>query len=95
MRCRMDVEWDNAKAVGNRSKHGVSFDEASEVFGDAPIVEYDDGHSADEERFIAIGVSGRNRVLIVSDTYRDGVTRIISARVADRREQEAYAEEQT
>lgn len=90
----MEFEWDLAKAASNRSKHGVTFDEASEVFGDAPILGYDDAHSADEERFVAVGVSGRNRVLIVSHTYREGRTRIISARVASRREQEAYAEEQ-
>ena len=91
----MEFEWDPAKAAGNRSKHGVSFDAASDVFGDAPVVGYDDGHSAEEERFIAVGVSGESRVLIVSHTYRDGNVRVISARVATRREQEAYAKEES
>ena len=65
------------------------------MFGDAPVVGYDDAHSADEERFIAVGVSAKSRVLIVSHTYRNGNVRIISARVANRLEQKAYAEEQS
>jgi uncharacterized DUF497 family protein len=91
----MDFEWDTTKAAGNRSKHGVSFDEASDVFGDAPIIGFDDGHSTDEERFIAVGVSTKNRVLVVSDTYRDGRVRIISARAATKKEQQSYGEDQT
>jgi uncharacterized protein len=91
----MEFEWDAPKAAGNRSKHGVSFDEASDVFTDAPIIGFDDGHSADEERFIAIGVSTKNRVLVVSHTYREGRVRIISARVATKKEQQSYGEDQT
>jgi uncharacterized DUF497 family protein len=64
----MDFEWDNAKAAGNKRKHGVSFDEASDVFTVAPIIASDVYHSADEERFVASGVSTKNRILIVSHT---------------------------
>ena len=91
----MEFEWDTPKAAGNRNKHGVSFDEASDVFADAPIIAFDDDHSADEERFIAVGVSTRNRVLVVSHTYRDGRVRIISARAATKKEQQSYGEDQT
>ena len=91
----MDFEWDPVKAAVNRGKHGVSFDEASEVFGDAPIFAADDLHSTDEERFLAVGLSTKNRLLLVSHTYRDGRTRIISSRVATKREQKSYAESQT
>jgi uncharacterized DUF497 family protein len=90
----MDFEWDSVKASGNRSKHGVSFNEASEVFGDAPIITYDNSHSTDEERFVAVGVSTRSRLLVVSHTYRDGKIRVISARVATKKEQKSYAEDQ-
>ena len=51
-------EWDNAKAIANLEKHGVSFREASEIFDDGFMqLMYDDDHSDSEERFIAIGMS--------------------------------------
>jgi uncharacterized DUF497 family protein len=85
---------DTPKSAGNRSKPGVSFDEASDVFTDAPIITFDDFHSAEEERFVAVGVSTKTRVLVVSHTYRDGRVRIISARVATKQEQQSYGEDQ-
>jgi uncharacterized DUF497 family protein len=91
----MEFEWDASKAAVNRSKHGVSFDEASDVFGDAPIIDSDAFHSTYEDRFIATGVSTKNRILVVSHTYRDGRIRIISSRAATRKEQRDYGEAQT
>jgi uncharacterized DUF497 family protein len=90
----MEFEWDSKKAAGNLSKHGVEFPEAATVFGDPLSVTFPDpDHSDDEERFITIGMSGRNRVLIVSHADRGGKTRIISARKATKRERTAYEEE--
>jgi uncharacterized DUF497 family protein len=89
-------EWDEAKAKQNRKKHQVGFDEASTVFQDALAKIFDDpDHSADEPREILVGHSSRNRLLLVSFTERGpDVVRVISARVATRRERQAYEEDQ-
>ena len=64
-------EWDPEKALGNEQKHGVTFDEASSVFADTlSLTIHDPLHSEDEERFIIIGVSCRNRMLTVVHTER-------------------------
>lgn len=87
----MDFEWDDAKASANDRKHGVSFEEAKTVFDDPKvIIVYDEAHSTDEERWIALGISNRGRLLVVSHTYRDGAIRIISARRATKAEARHY-----
>lgn len=87
----MDFEWDEDKAQINEAKHGVSFAEASTVFGDSLAVTFDDPlHSEVEDRFLTIGMSVTGRILIVSHTYRESVTRVISARVASRGERKGY-----
>jgi uncharacterized DUF497 family protein len=80
-------EWDPEKALGNEQKHGVTFDEASSVFADTfSLTIHDPLHSEDEERFIIIGVSCRNRILTVVHTERGESLRIISARKATKKE---------
>ena len=87
----MEFEWDDAKAAANRRKHGVSFEEASAVFADPKVViVYDEEHSTDEERWIALGISDRGQLLVVSHTYRGGAIRIISARRATKAEARHY-----
>ncbi|SEH05181.1 BrnT family toxin [Candidatus Venteria ishoeyi] len=87
----MDFEWNPQKAEINNRKHGVSFDEASSVFGDFLSVTYPDpDHSIKEERFVMIGLSSKQRILVVSHTYRGETVRIISARTATKREQRFY-----
>ena len=84
--------WDEAKAASNERKPGVSFEEAKSVFADdfARLLA-DPDHSAEEERFILLGVSAGLRVLVVCHCYRYGDTiRIISARKADRSERRQY-----
>jgi uncharacterized protein len=72
-------------------KHNVSFEEASSVFGDKLSITYPDPeHSINEERFIMIGLSNKQRVLVISHIYRDKAVRIISARLATKREQRFY-----
>jgi len=85
--------WDEAKNRANRQKHGVSFEEAQTIFLDENArVYFDPDHSESEDRFLLLGISFQLRVLIVCHCYRekDMVIRIISARKADRREQESY-----
>jgi uncharacterized DUF497 family protein len=87
----MDFEWDEAKAEANERKHGVSFSEALTVFADTlALTGYDPGHSDDEDRYITMGVSADGRLLVISHTDRDDKVRIISARVAGRRERKDY-----
>jgi uncharacterized DUF497 family protein len=83
-------EWDDEKNVANIHKHGIAFEDAVFVFDDSLYVEfYDTAHSGFcEDRWKAYGYVGR--VLVVSYTEKDGVTRIISARRASRSEEEAY-----
>jgi uncharacterized DUF497 family protein len=89
----VNFEWDPDKARQNRRKHRVSFEEAATVFGDPLAVTYPDpDHSASEQRFITIGMSGAGRVLIVAHLDRNGNIRIISARKTTQREREHYEE---
>ncbi|WP_368491447.1 BrnT family toxin [Bifidobacterium tibiigranuli] len=86
-------EWDDRKALLNRHKHHVSFDEAQSVFDDpfARLIA-DPDHSEDEERFIILGMSKEARLLVVCHCYRISAEaiRIISARKATRTESTAY-----
>jgi uncharacterized DUF497 family protein len=87
----MKFEWDEEKAVINRAKHGVSFEEARTVFNDTFFVDfYDPDHSDDEHRFILFGESQNGRLLAVSYTEREEKIRLISAREATKAERNVY-----
>ena len=87
----MDFEWDRKKALVNASKHGVSFEEAAEVFADElSSTVGDPGHSIDEQRFVIFGRTQVGRPLVVAFTERNGRIRIINARQMTRRERQAY-----
>ena len=80
-------EWDDAKAMSNFRKHGVSFDDAVTVFDDPMAVTQDDpDHSEDERRFVTIGSSKAGHLLVVCHCDRLDRIRLISARNANRRE---------
>ena len=84
---------DPAKAAANLLKHGVSFDEASTVFGDLLSVSGRDlEHSEVETRYVAIGLSSEGRILVVCHTDLRNVIRIFSARFAVRKEKKIYEE---
>lgn len=77
----------------NKKKHGISFEEAKEVFGDENAILFDDpDHSYEEERFLIIGIAGAKGVCMVSHCYRDEdcIIRIISAREATKKEKYIY-----
>ena len=85
--------WDENKATANLGKHGVTFEEARSVFYDECAIEfYDEPNSADEDRFLMLGMSARARLLLVSYSYRERETliRIISARRATKAESAHY-----
>jgi uncharacterized DUF497 family protein len=86
----MRFEWDPAKDKANRAKHGLSFEEAAELFktGVDYLEIYDEEHSDEEDRFIAIGPI-RQGVVVVAYTERDDdVLRILSARMATKTERQ-------
>jgi len=91
----MKFEWDREKEKLNIKKHGVTFEQASFVFADKyALNKYDKEHSEDEDRWIILGKSFNEVLLLVVHTFRnrDGVeyTRIISARKATKKEKQAY-----
>ena len=89
----LSFEWDEKKARSNAKKHGVTFDEASTVFGDAlSLTIPDPAHSEVEERFVTMGGSHGGKLVVVVHTERGDNIRIISARPANRRERKAYEE---
>lgn len=88
----MWFEWDPAKAERNLAKHGVSFEEAVTAFSDPlSLTVFDPDHSADEDRYVLQGVSSVGRLLVVAHTDGAARIRIISARLATRRERRSYA----
>lgn len=87
----MDFEWDNAKELANRNKHGIDFRTAAKVFLDPYVIELDDHDTAGEVRFNAIGLVD-GRMLFVTYTIKGDVVRIISARGAEPHEKRKYHE---
>jgi len=84
-------EWGLQKAKSNLKKHGVSFEEASTAFQDTFSLTIDDPlHSMDGERVVLIGMSNKNRSLVVVHTERGDNIRIISARKATKEERKNY-----
>ena len=83
--------WDTRKAQSNKKKHGMTFEEASTIFGDPlSITIHDPAHSIDEDRFITIGTSVNDKFIVVVHTDHDDIIRIISARRAIRGERRQY-----
>lgn len=88
----MKFAWDSEKDESNLKKHGVSFEEASTVFGDPlSLTIHDPIHSDDEDRFIIMGMSSGMRFLAVCHVCHDeNHVRIISARLATKQERRNY-----
>jgi uncharacterized protein len=85
--------WDSAKAVANLKKHGVDFREAATVFDDPFSTAFTDmDHSTSERRFLIVGASAHQRVLVIAYTEHGETVRVISARPATRREKIFYEE---
>jgi uncharacterized DUF497 family protein len=89
----MEFEWDPKKAAVNIRKHNVTFQEAATIFGDPLAITFEDPeHSTNENRHLTFGLSIQKRLLIVSHTEKMDRTRIISARLMDRKERNIYEE---
>lgn len=84
-------EWDESKSLLNERKHGVTFDEAVTIFSDPlSLTIPDTAHSEAEDRFIDIGESVANRLLVVAYVERSDTICIISCRLATNAERRAY-----
>jgi uncharacterized DUF497 family protein len=89
----VEFEWDLRKAERNLRKHGVSFDEAVTVFADPFELTVDDlDHSLEEERFVSVGRSALDRLLVVGYSERGSKIRLIFARRATFPERFDYEE---
>ena len=91
----MKFEWDKNKENSNIKKHGITFEQASYVFADEyALNKYDDEHSNEKDRWILLGKSLSETLLLVVHTFRDSegaeFVRIISARRASKTEKQIY-----
>jgi len=87
----LQFEWDDQKAKQNFQKHRITFEAAKTVFRDPLAYIFNDpAHSASENREIIIGHDDKNRLVLVCFTERNTVIRLISARLATKKEQKDY-----
>lgn len=91
----LNFEWNDNKNRANRKKHGIWFEEAISVFGDKlGRLFYDEKHSDNEDRYILMGLSNSQKLLVIVHLYMDSGNRIriISARPATDKERTFYEE---
>ena len=87
------VRWDPEKARSNARKHGITFDEGASVFRDSLSATIGDPmHSTWEDRFVTVGRSLQNRILVMVHSEVGESIRIINARLATRNERRKYEE---
>ncbi|CAC9597357.1 hypothetical protein [uncultured Gammaproteobacteria bacterium] len=91
----MEFEWDETKNKLNQTKHGISFEEAKEVFFDPlQVSKLDHKFHYFEERWVTIGTTSKHKLLVVANLFytEDGseIIRIISARQSDKQERSIY-----
>ena len=86
-------EWDKGNIDKNYIKHGITPNEAEEVFLDEDVaIERDIKHQEVEKRYIAIGKISSDKILFVIFISRKSRIRIISARLANKKERRVYEE---
>lgn len=86
-----EFEWDEGNIDKSYQKHGITPNEAEEIFLDENLLELEDlKHSQGEKRFIAIGLTSQKKLLFCAYTIRKSKIRIISARVANKKERRLY-----
>jgi uncharacterized DUF497 family protein len=87
----MKITWDSDKAVANPKNHeGVTFEEAQHVLFDPFALTCEDDDAKAEQRFITLGMGGKQRILIVVHTYREETIRLISAWKANEPQRRSY-----
>jgi len=88
----VNFEWDEEKNALNQVKHGIGFEEAQEIFKGPVYAQPDTRHDYGENREISMGVLADSATLVVVHTDRNDITRLISARKANKRERIIYYE---
>lgn len=88
----LSFEWDEGNKDKNVIKHKVQNNETEEVFENEPVIIFDESHSQGEDRYLAYGVSGKGRQLVISFTLRGEkrYIRPIMSRDQDKKERELY-----
>lgn len=91
----MRFEWDPDKEKINIQKHHIAFEHASYVFADPyALSKFDESHSEEENRWLLLGKSLNEVILVVVHTFKDDggeeIVRIISARKSTRNESAQY-----
>jgi len=87
----VEFEWDPPKARENIRDHGIDFADIPGLF-DNPYFPREDPDAPGEQRFVATGMDGLGRILVVAYTYRPGKIRLFSARKATKKERKDYAQ---
>ena len=88
----MKYQWDKNKSASNLQKHGIEFADAVSVFSDELAITIPENRF-DEERFVTIGTDIFGRISVIVFTWRSEEIRLISARLAERRERKQYEED--
>nr|VFK53013.1 MAG: hypothetical protein BECKTUN1418D_GA0071000_101721 [Candidatus Kentron sp. TUN]VFK55245.1 MAG: hypothetical protein BECKTUN1418F_GA0071002_10667 [Candidatus Kentron sp. TUN]VFK55418.1 MAG: hypothetical protein BECKTUN1418E_GA0071001_102912 [Candidatus Kentron sp. TUN] len=86
----MKIVWDADKARANIENHRISFEDAQSVLTDPFALTREDSDAVDEQRFVTLGRSNRNRILVVVHTYHDSIIRLISAWKANATQRKRY-----
>ena len=86
----MKIEYDPSKEQENIAKHGVDFAEAASAVLEPLAFDREDLSAIGERRFLTLGMSKKNRVLVVVTTHRGQTVRIISAWPANKHHRESY-----
>lgn len=91
-----NFDWDPYKSKQNIKKHKISFEIATEIFQDFMAISlFDEEHSTKEDRWITIGKSINNQLIVIIHTFKiesnnQCLIRIISARKATKSEIKQY-----
>lgn len=88
----MRVEWDEEKRAANLKKHGIDFADVENIFADEVYTIVDDRFDYGEIRYLSLGLLF-GEVVAISHTETDEIIRFISARKAEKHEQETYFRE--
>ena len=88
----MKFEWDKNKNKQNIQKHGISFEEATEIFDGVVFTSIDERYDYEEVRELSIGAIQGVVIITVAHTDRNSKTRLISARKATPKERKSYYE---
>lgn len=85
----MRFEWDENKRLLNLQKHGIDFADVWQIFDYDVVTDFDNRFDYGEIRYLSLGLL-QGEVIVVAHTENDEVFRIISARKAEKYEQEIY-----